>query len=157
MLLCNVSWMKRYEGVTRDDVPRHGGEYVRAHGFGHEAINFKPHDGKVYGFVQLRTGTIDINRLDPGAQEKTRGVVVVWRARSVRGSVVVGWYKNATVFRNLQKPLRCRSFRHGGETIKPHWIIEASALNAHLVPHDERFFSVPVSHKGLVRKLSSRF
>jgi hypothetical protein len=102
VLLCNVSWMKRYQGVTRDDVPRHGGEYVREHGFGHEAVNFKPHNGKVYGFVQLRRGTINISRLDPIAGEKTRDVLVVWRARSTRGSVVVGWYKNATVFRNLQ-------------------------------------------------------
>jgi hypothetical protein len=148
MLLCNVSWMKEYEGVTRDDVPRNGGEYVREHGFGHEAINFKPHNGKVYGFVQLRTGTIKIDRLDPSAGEKTHGVLVVWRARSTRGSVIVGWYKNATVFRNLQEPLQGRSFQHGGMTIAPKWIIEANATDSFLVPPHYRFFRVPVSHKG---------
>ncbi len=146
MLLCNVSWMKRYEGVTRDDVPRHGGKYVNEHGFGHEAINVKPHNGKVYGFVQVNT--IDIGRLDRRATDKVEGVLVLWRARSTRGAVIVGWFKNATVFRKRQPAIKGRQFQHDGETIKPEWIIEANEKDATLVPADERFFSVPVSHKG---------
>ena len=98
--------------------------------------------------MQLRTGTINIDRLDPNAGEKTDGVLVVWRARSTRGSVIVGWYQIATVFRNLQKPLPGRAFQHGGTTIRPQWIIEANAADAFLVPPHCRIFTVPVSHKG---------
>ena len=148
LLLCNVCWMRRYAGVTSDDIPRHGGEYVREHGYGHEAINFAVHRGTVYGFVELRTGTINITRLDVSAQDSVDGVLVVWRARSHRGSVVVGWYKNATVHRYQQKPPSGRSFGYRGKTIAPWWTIKTNASNTFIVPPDRRFFTVPVSHKG---------
>jgi len=98
--------------------------------------------------MQLRTGSININRLDPTAEEQTDGVLVVWRARSSRGSVIVGWYKNATVFRKLQAPLQGRWFQRRGKTISPEWIIKANSADSFLVPPDQRFFTVPVSNKG---------
>jgi hypothetical protein len=140
--------MKYYAGVTSDDTPRHGGEYVHQHGFGHEAINFKPHNGKVYGFVELRTGTINIKRLDPNAEKCAEDVLVAWRARSRRGSVIVGWYKHATVYSQLQQPIPGRSFQYRRRTISPWWIIKADHSDAFIVPPQYRFFGVPVSHKG---------
>ncbi len=148
MLLCNVSWMKYYCGVTSDDIPRHGGAYVREHGFGHEAINFLPYHGMVYGYVQLRTGTISISRLDSAATDKVDNVLVAWRARSSRGSVIVGWYKNATVYRRLQNPLKGRSFQYRNERINPRWIISARDSDKYVVPPHRRSFTVPVLHKG---------
>lgn len=148
ILLCNISWMRRYAGVTEDDVPRHGGTYVDEHGFGHEAINFKPYKGYVYGFIQLRTGTININRLGENDGNKIDDVLVVWRARSNIGSVVVGWYKDATVFNELQDHIEGREFNYENEIIRPQWIIKAKATNSFLVPPHERLFKVPVRQKG---------
>jgi hypothetical protein len=148
VLLCNVCWMKEYKGVTKDDVPRHGGKFVSEHGYGYEVINFSPNGGKVYGFVQRRTGSININRLDPTAEDRTDGTLVVWRARSSHGSVVVGWYENATVFRHKQPPPQGRQFSYKGEPFTPEWIITANSGDAFLVPPHQRFFRVPVSHKG---------
>jgi Domain of unknown function (DUF3883) len=139
--------MKQYRG-TLDDKPRHGGKYIARTGFGHEAINFQPHDGFVYGFVELRHGTININRLDKEAGDYTEDVLVIWRARSSSGSVIVGWYKHATVFRKLQPPIQGRSFSHDGQVIKPQWIIRAKASDVFLIPIHQRLFSVPVTHKG---------
>ena len=148
LLLCNVSWMKQYAGVTADDIPRHGGDYVREHGYGHEAINFQPFGGMVYGYVQLRTGTINISRIDPTATDQVDDALVVWRARSSRGSVIVGWYRHATVFSKLQEPVPGRSFLYKAETITPKWIFRARAKDAFIVPPRHRFFTVPVTHKG---------
>jgi len=148
ILLCNVCWMKRYAGVSKDDIPRHGGDYVRQHGYGHEAINFMSHAGFLYGFVQLRTGTININRIDPNAGDKVDNVLVVWRARSNEGAVVVGWYKHATVYRELQEPVSGRSFTYKGRTIQPRWVVRAKASDCFLVPPHQRVFKVPVTHKG---------
>jgi hypothetical protein len=147
ILLCNISWMKKYRG-TLNDKPRNGGEYIAKNGFGHEAINFQPHNGFVYGFVQLHTGTINISRLDGEANDSTEDVLVVWRARSSIGSVVVGWYKHAVVFREVQPSIPERSFTHSGQVIKPEWIIRARENDAFLIPAHQRFFKVPVSHKG---------
>ncbi len=148
ILLCNVSWMNRYAGVTPDDTPRHGGDYVREHGFGHEAINFAPLGDTSYGFVQLRTGTINISRLDAGAGSEIDDVLVIWRARSNQGSVIIGWYKHATVYRKLQEPMPGHSFTYKGETITPQWIVKAKKADTFLVPPHQRVFKVPVSHKG---------
>jgi hypothetical protein len=148
ILLCNVSWMKQYKGVSKNDVPRHGGDFVRKNGYGHEAINFMPHGGFLYGFVQLRTKTININRLDPKAEDKTDNVLVVWRARSKEGVVVVGWYKNATVYREVQEPGAGHYFTYKGKTIRPWWIVRAKDSDYFLVPPRQRVFRVPVSHKG---------
>jgi Protein NO VEIN, C-terminal len=147
ILLCNISWMKEYCG-TLNDKPRHGGKYVDENGFGHEAINFQPHDGFVYGYVQLRSRTINISRLDNEAGDNAEDVLVVWRARSSSGSVIVGWYKHATVFRKVQPPIEGRSFSHNGQVIKPEWIIRAKANDAFVIPADQRFFDVPVTQKG---------
>jgi hypothetical protein len=148
ILLCNACWMKRYAGVSKDDIPRHGGGYIRQHGYGHEAINFMPHAGFVYGFVQLHTKTINISRIDPNAGDKVNNVLVVWRARSNKGAVVVGWYKHATVYRELQEPVSGRSFMYKGETIRPKWVVRAKASDYFLVPPHQRVFKVPVTHKG---------
>ena len=149
ILMCNVCWMKRYAGVSKDDIPRHGGDYVQQHGYGHEAINFMPHTGFFYGFVQLRTGTININRIDPNAGDKVDDVLVVWRARSNEGAVVVGWYKHATVYRKLQEPVPGHSFKYKGKRIRPEWVVRAKASDCFLVPPNQRCsFRVPVTHKG---------
>lgn len=150
ILLCNVTWMLEYAGNTEIDLAVSGGAYVRQHGFGHEALNFLPIDGRVYGFVQLKNKTINISRLDPKAGESIDDVLVVWRARSaVRGSVVVGWYKHATVYRKDQAGFEGRSFKHKGEPVSPDWIITAREEDKHLVPPAVRHFEVPVRQKGI--------
>jgi hypothetical protein len=148
LLLCNVSWMRDYKGNVAHDRPENGGTYVREHGFGHEAINFQPSGGRVYGFVQLRTETINVSRLDPAAIDKADDVLVAWRARSSRGVVIVGWYKNATVYRRIQDHIPGRFFRHGNEIVTPKWIISTKESDAFLVPPKCRTLRVPVSHKG---------
>jgi hypothetical protein len=140
--------MRRYAGVNEDDIPKYGGSYVQQHGYGHEAINFRAQGGLLYGFVQLHTGTININRLNPSADNKTEDVLIVWRARSNEGSVIVGWYKHATVYGKLQKPVLGRSFTYNGETIRPEWIVTAKESDCFLVPPLQRVFKVPVTHKG---------
>ncbi len=139
--------MKLYRG-TANDKPRNGGEYIAKNGFGHEAINFLPHNGFVYGFVQLRTRTINISRLDNEAKDWVEDVLVVWRARSSIGSVIVGWFKHAVVFREVQPPIPERSFSHNGQVIKPEWIVQTRENDFVLIPAEQRFFKVPVTHKG---------
>ena len=102
LLLCNVAWMKWYNGITDDDWPINGGEFVEKNGYGHEVLNFQKNGRYVYGYVQARKGTIDINRLDPNSENYVDDVLIAWRAKSSEGAVIIGWYKNARVFRHGQ-------------------------------------------------------
>lgn len=146
LLLCNVAWMRKYQGVTDDDIPRHGGQWVTEHGYGHEAINFLPHRGHVYGFIQ--TYTINVERINPAAGAKAEDVLVVWRARSKIGSVVIGWFKHATVYRHRQEAPRGHEINYEGERVRPSWLIRAKNTDAFLVPEHKRLFTIPVMHKG---------
>ena len=99
---CRVGWMKKYKGHVDNDRPVNGGKYNETH-IGHEVYNFFPHNGAYYGFVQ--SGNIGIEKL--GATKKDTeidDVLVVWvSTKPSGGQYIVGWYKNATVYRVLQK------------------------------------------------------
>ena len=102
ILFCNIAWMKTYTGDPTDE-PIGGG----SHPVKEEKNNFNPFDGQMFGYVPTGgSETINIARL--GAVEGTGsvdGVNVVWTATrpDQGGRVVIGWYKDATVFRKLRK------------------------------------------------------
>ncbi|MBE5899656.1 MAG: hypothetical protein E7279_08650 [Lachnospiraceae bacterium] len=104
VLYCRVGWQKFYEGYT-DDKPIGGGGY-NVYNIGHESFNFKEYDGKYYGFVQAN-GNIAIEKIDNSLSkndEYIEDVLIVWCSKNPEkgGTFIVGWYKNATVYREHQ-------------------------------------------------------
>ena len=94
----NVGWMTAYQGLKGDKIIG-GGEYVKEHGFGHEIFNFKPYRGRYYGYGRAANDSIAVERLGaPEGAAFVEGVLVVW----VANSHVVGWYKNARIYREWQ-------------------------------------------------------
>lgn len=148
LLLCNVAWMKRYEGIANDDRPINGGKFINDHGYGSEVLNFQRNRRYVYGFVQATNGTININRLEPDAEDYVDDVLVVWRATSSEGAVVIGWYKKARVFRHEQEANLKRVFEYEEQEHYPGWYIRAKFQDAFLIPARDRAFKVPVTHEG---------
>ena len=150
LIICNVAWMKDYEGITNTDYPINGGEHIEKYGYGHEVLNFKKQEKYIYGYVQAKNGTININRIDKDAEgyEYIDNVLVVWRAKSKEGSVIIGWYKDARVYRNEQSASKSRKFKYKNKIISPGYHIRVLSNNATLIPTHKRFFHVPVTHKG---------
>lgn len=148
ILMCNAAWMKYYEGITDSDYPINGGSFPAANGYGHEVINFQRNGQFVYGYVQARNSTINIDRIGGNGRSYVDNVLVVWRARSSYGSVVVGWYRNAIVYRTEQTGNSNRYFNYKDETYYPGYSIRARANDAFLIPVQHRVFQVPVNHKG---------
>lgn len=129
IVFCKISSMKYYKGASQKDVPYNGGSFVKKNGFGHEEYNFLtwtilpdsindsgsiPEGEYCIGFVETKsTNSINKNQLHV---EKIRGfgdafkkelwvtgVTVIWCATTdLNETSVVGWYKNATVFREYQ-------------------------------------------------------
>ena len=110
VLFARIGYMKFYQGPQRgDEKPIGGGKYNKS-GIGHEAFNFKNIDGKLYGYFQPHMKDpyeIKLERIDPSSAKKSsvENVLVIWFARNPigGGQVIVGWYKNATVYREIQK------------------------------------------------------
>jgi len=124
VLFCLVAWMDNYQGEVNDK-PVGGGTYIAEHGFGSEIYNFSACNKPIemchldltdeeanlnyipvcHGFVMIQGGDqaqMHIERLGAKKHEEyVTGVLVVWLAKhpTEGGIRVVGWYKNATVFR----------------------------------------------------------
>jgi len=157
-LICNTGWMESYQGNRKSDQISGGGSFVSEEGTGHEVCNFHVHRGKVYGYVQpargqrsASAGSIKLESIVGGNassdDEHVENVLVIWTAtRPEGGTVVVGWYNNATVFReyqNFKSPPALHS-KNGLEGYR----IQASSQDAKLLSIDERTIPVPRQTKG---------
>jgi len=140
----NIGWMKFYRGQTRKDKITGGGLHIAKTGTGGEINNFKERDGYYYGYVQPPKGKINLKRIDHRCDnEKLDDVLVVWTANSVNklGTVIVGWYKNATVYRTFH------SYSKGEENFD--YLARAKVKNCKLLLIDQRLFSIPRGKNGI--------
>lgn len=146
ILFCNIAYMQYYDFSLIKEPPKHGGQYVETTGDALEKFNFHLcRDKKFRGFVetkyqdgyasgkrpkQLRIENIDSHYRN---SEVINGVTVVFCSHSdiYKKSVIVGWYKNATVFRG-------RPTYNGRQ-----YNLECSAENAFLLDEEHRSFIVP--------------
>ncbi|ENW05467.1 DUF3883 domain-containing protein [Acinetobacter beijerinckii] len=143
ILFCNVGWMEKYQGNRASDQIQGGGSFVEIEGSGGEVCNFSPDKDMLYGFVQTR-GQINIDNLGASkTDEFINGVTVVWTATNpkTKGTYIIGWYKNATVFRYYQKfEVIPKVQRENGIDC---YRIRALKVDARLLSTDERIYSIP--------------
>lgn len=118
ILFCNIAWMDKYRGINDNDIPVNGGSYVEDNNNAHEAYNFEPiHFTDVdeeiqycLGFFETKStngsnrNQLHIEKIDKGINKDIEAidhVLVIWCAKSPKNDFtsVVGWYKNATVYR----------------------------------------------------------
>ena len=145
-LFCNVGWMEKYQGNSVRDQIIGGGSYNKED-IGHEVCNFLPVENWVYGYVQpVNQKSIDLNKIDKNVDgDELNNVLVIWTATRPKkmggGTVVVGWYKNATVFRTFQ------DFNPIPKTQKNNdissYLIKVAKNNATLLPVDARTVDIP--------------
>lgn len=151
ILVLRVGYMEHYEGP---DTITGGGAYIAEKGVGGEVFNFKPSGGKVYGYAMSRhfagvnLGFLDVSQPWQRGDELS-GVDVVFIARRPGvGQVVVGWYRNATVF-HQQYRVR-RGSIPGMKSPNRRFLCTADARpeSICLLPEDKRTFVVPAAPAG---------
>lgn len=119
IIFVRIADMKYYKGITEQDVPNNGGSYVNetqeaGECYNYDAVTFDDNKEYCLGFAMITGGRIDkepqlhIERM-AGCQlakkeEKITDATVVWvsKARNSQTMRVVGFYKNATVYRQYQ-------------------------------------------------------
>lgn len=134
IIFMHIAWAKYYEGMD-DDAPIGAHRYLK-NGEGHERQNFKPTKGRYVGYAPVMSKSVRIEKLGAEVSDETvNGVTVVWTATAPnnRGRVIVGWYKNATVFRHARRDKKTKFLIHA-------W---TDRINGYLVPDEERMFNVP--------------
>jgi len=144
IIFFNTGWMTSYKGLTGDRL-QGGGKYVKQHGWGGEIFNFLPYRGNLHGYVQPKfnkeydRSTINIDKLgaSPDAPH-IDGITVVWTATKPGkgGTRIVGWYKNARVYRHYRPATSLSNRSYKGEI--QGFYAEAAEQDCTLLPVDLR-------------------
>jgi hypothetical protein len=158
LIILHGVYLNAYDGTLNGFYPG-GFKWTKKNRWGGEVFNFKPIFGRCYGYVEVdRSRSIHIEKL--GASPKStsvEGVIVVWTAPDPsprRGRLVVGWYRNAVVYRDRQQPSanlkRARTFRAPAaptsEVVGYH--VEAAQEDCTLLAPEERVLWIPPRKKG---------
>ena len=151
LLICRTSWMDRYAGDAEGDpLISFNPNLPLGPKDPFEIFNFLDNSGTTYGHVRTRYTNIKIERLGAirGANSVS-GVTVIWTAKpSLRERVVViGWYQQATIYRNLQQSALPTERITNKGTLVP-WNIEADTRDVYLVPSPSRATSVVPTREG---------
>jgi hypothetical protein len=147
VLFVRVGWMHFYSGpVAGDERPIGGGKFNQT-AIGGEVYNFRETDGRLYGYFQPVTAanTVALERIDPVAthEDALNQVLVVFVARRPEGGqVIVGWYKDAVVFRENvdHSPGKPQGYGH---------FCSAERGNCTLLPEENRRLEIPSGKGGM--------
>lgn len=140
ILFCNIGWMKYYDGQNDSDRLLNGGKWVKENQNGGEKYNFNNLNGYYYGYV----GYVENMRIErfqgiTTKDQKVEDVLVVWVAKdNKQNNKIVGWYKNATVYRKYKE-------FNINTTDRQHvfYRIKASVFDSTLLPIEKRTFDIP--------------
>ena len=160
MLFLRIGWMRFYEGLSDDDPIHGGGSFVRQHGYGHEMFNFLPFDGRFFGYVRPTSGGgadnefvdgggIKLERIVSAARKDSElhRVLVIWLSSDPEGGTfIVGWYRNATVYREHQASPSNSNRMYKGEAFG--YYVSAAASDVVRLETTARNFAVPSHEKG---------
>ena len=146
VVFARIGWMTAYDGPRPgDEKPIGGGSYNKKN-MGDEAYNFHAVRGRLYGYFQpnMRSESINLGRIDRlGVQaDSLERVLVVFVANhpELGGSLIVGWYQNATIWRNrLPSPGKPEPMGH---------FCVALVKDCVLLPPEKRKFPIPSRIKG---------
>ena len=146
VLFSRIGWMKFYDGPKPDDPRPIGGGASNRKRLGTERFNFQKCGRYFYGFVQppVRSGKIKLERIVPGTlSDSLEGVLLIFVARKfgMGNQCVVGWYKDATVYREHQPSSLSRRK-------KLHYSAITQTHNAVLLPVNMRTWPVPAGKGG---------
>lgn len=147
--------MDFYKGIKGDKITG-GGKHVDNEGWGGEMFNFKEFENKVYGYVQPKLdrkyqnpSTITLEKLGGlETDEKLNNVTVIWTATDPdnRGTYIIGWYKNATVYRYEQPSPKNSKRKYKNIAIT--YYATTKSKDAHLLPVDERIVNIRRQEKN---------
>lgn len=136
IIFCRIGWAKNYDG-NPDDKPQGSGKHNDEGNIGFEFYNGKSYDGVFYGYAKTQ-GKIHFEKIEQGYSkhlETMENVLVVFFSRKT----VVGWYENATLYRERQTVPDSILHKRDFKNIK---IFIAKTNIAKIIPENERKFEI---------------
>ena len=171
VLICRISWMREYRGLTNDAIIVPAGAFPKQNGWGGECWNFRTSHGRMYGYARVnpRADPVPVvRRLNSGAvASEVDDVTVVWVAHkgAIDETYVIGWFERATVsgqFLDRPDAERIASEAHaagvevGVSQEELQYFVTCEKEDARLLAESERAFPVPTG-KGWMASQSLLF
>ncbi|MBZ9687852.1 hypothetical protein G9F72_016080 [Clostridium estertheticum] len=143
IIFCNITWLKNYIGVSdADKLGKTDGRDKGKNNEVHESYNFQDYNGKCYGYVSNRGGSLRLERFEKATvnDDSIDNVLVIWVAKQGKTgkNVIVGWYKKATLYKYSQE-----SYPYGGIGRDLNFSTEALSKDSFLLPESQRKFEIP--------------
>ncbi len=135
VVLCRVVWADTYRD-RKEEIYAAKMSNSHLHSFANERLNFANEGGYVYGFVERNDSRIALEKLGGSKNDpEIDGVTVIWFAvpREDNRPRIIGWYENATAYRDAKDPAR------GSPRKKWQYSFKAKYEDSHLVPVSQRF------------------
>ncbi len=148
VLFVRIGWMRFYNGSIPGDLrPIGGGKYNKKK-IGHEVYNFRVTENRIFGFFQppMQSNAVALERIDTNVVDSSEldNVLIVFVATrpTEGGQFIVGWYNNATVYRNHvdQSPGKPQGYGH---------FCQAQRDNSVFLPDADRLFQIPHGKGGM--------
>jgi hypothetical protein len=144
VIFARIGWMKRYFGPQPDDEKPIGGGSYNENDLGLEAYNFLQLNDHMLGYFQPKLrknhpSTLALERIEAGFDGKAlNGVLTVFVATDPKrgGQRIVGWYRDATVYRDAQLS---NDKRRGSFS----YFLKTRAENAVPIPEPKRECMIP--------------
>lgn len=139
LMFVRNTYMSEYKGITKNDRPYSGSSYLEDSQLVNEANNFKAYQNICYGFFMIQ-GNLNLKRLGGSTEDDYVDdiLVIIVASSPKKGSVIIGWYDHARVFKKPHKlPLELQQKRRKLYNMK------AEAKDCFLVPERERIKLFP--------------
>jgi 5-methylcytosine-specific restriction protein A len=143
-ILCRVVWAETYSNID-EEIYAAKMSNPDLHSAAHERLNFAKEGEYVYGFVERNGSRIALEKLGASKDaSEISGLTVIWFAapKTDNRPRIVGWYENATAYRDEQNP------SPGSSRKKWKYSFKAKFEDAHLVPTSQRYLlEVPAKRR----------
>ncbi|UQZ90062.1 hypothetical protein C4J81_12955 [Deltaproteobacteria bacterium Smac51] len=162
VIYCKVAWYSTYQTIEEAEY-KNFKHLQNPKAVGWESFNFKSHRGRVYGSILMpkldnnqevigadvssvdgiNLKSINISRLESPEHHirdgRIDGVTVIFFGKRSKHEkqVIIGWYKNATVY---ARPQTNKAWEQKIKDLQFH--ATTKDLNAHLLPEDDRTFKI---------------
>jgi hypothetical protein len=152
VIFARIGRMTFYRGVQPGDARPVGGGGYNEENIGHELYNFDPEGDRVYGFFQppSKARRIRLDKVVRGYKgESLEGVLIVFVSSRPdrKGQFIVGWYRNARLYRECREMpgKRVIPLAKGSRTRKEfaNVMCEANVSDACLLPTAYRLHPIP--------------
>jgi len=149
VVFINLTEMDEYSGLEKN--LKGGGKFIEKHGYGYEILNFKPDEGKCFGYTPPY-GNINLSRISKEICRDGHGMyiddvsVVFTCSRKSEGRLVCGFYQHARVYSKLVKDnRRMRLIETNGKREFFEYNIVCEMKNAFLINRNDRVKQLPSS------------